>query len=227
MSMPHRRCNMKTRAFLAVGIVVAASLLVVSVAGASEPFKRYTLPAGVDHLITWHGKLTVLLPAGWKVKPGDPSAADPVHKSVAWRVYAQPEEKGTTLADLRARQLGEFRRFTIHGWRDLWGWENGRYRVVGDTYLTLPIGKVWRQTTLVVPGKKLGGSTLIPSKKGGGWAARSYRRTYLVHRGVTTDAATGVEKELFIAFWISCGPAECQTHNAQFATIMRSIRFIP
>jgi hypothetical protein len=208
---------MNTRVILATACIAAVSLLAVSAVGAPEPMKRHTFPAGVDRTILWHGKLTVLLPAGWKVRTSSPSATDPVHTSVTWTVGTWPQPKGSTLADIR-----EWWRSYVHGplsrhgWRDAWGWENGRWRIVGDNYLTLPMGKVWRLTTLTVP-----------SKKAGGWAARSYRRIYYTRRGLTTDAATGGAKELFISFWITCSPADCPAHNAQLNTIMRSIRFLP
>jgi len=201
---------------IATAFTAAAVLAAASTAGASAPFKRYTLAVGATTQIVTPVKLTVLLPTAWKVAPPDPVARDLASKALSWSASVRLEQKGTTLADLRRHEITDFPRPEINGWRDIWGWEAGRYRVVGDTYVTLKIGKAWRETLLVVPGTK---ST--------GWAARRYMRTYLVHRGVAHDALTGVEKELFISFDAACTPAECPAANPQFATIMRSIRFIP
>jgi len=86
---------------------------------------------------------------------------------------------------------------------------------VGDTFLNLPVGKVWRQTLEVVP-----------PKARGGWAARKYWRTYWLDRGVVRDAKTGTEKQFIAVFTVRCRYDQCATHNGQLAAIMRSIRFV-
>lgn len=145
-----------------------------------------------------------------------------MHTSVAWRASDRWEKTGTTLADIRAQALSEFDpRFAVHGWRDMWGWENGRFRLVGDTYMTLPVGRAWRETLL-----------LVPSKKKGGWAARTYVREYTLDRGVIRNTTSGIAQHAFAFFTVWCGytPShtvnECLSHNGQLARVMRSIRFI-
>lgn len=212
---------MRVRAVCAVGALTSASLVVASLAGAAPPFKRYALPAAASSQVASPGKLTVLLPAEWRVstvwtwqktkqgaRGSSPYADDPVH-AVQWWVDATLEKKGTTLADLR-------RRSTFHGSSHFSGPQSPVVRQVGDTYLTLPVGKVWRQTVL-----------WVPLKADGGWAARWYTRSYLLDRGVAREARTGAEKELFSEFFVRCGPDACRTHNSQLAAIIGSIRFVP
>lgn len=138
-----------------------------------------------------------------------PFADDRVHTTVHWSVSDNLVEKGTTLADL-LRNTGQI----FRGWVDV-GWAT-KVRTAGSTYLTLPVGRVWRVTQLV-----------HPNKERGGWAARFYVRQYWLDRGVARKATTGEEKEVFLIFTVSCGIDECKSHNGQFAAIMRSIRLKP
>ncbi len=199
--------SVRTRA---VWVVAVAALVVATVAAAAEPTKRYTIRAAAPWTVVSPEKLVVSLPAGWQVAPTwmrgktRPSAADPVHTGVKWWLSAFREEKGTTLAAIRHREA-------FRGWRDVWGEGTPLTLQVGDTYLRLPVGKVWRQSLLFVP----------PDKN---WAERYYWRSYWVDRGVVRDAVKGDEKQLFLAFVVSCTPSECRTHNGQLAAIMRSIR---
>jgi hypothetical protein len=217
------------------GGVLAGVVLVLTVAlgagaasGASPEFKQHAFAIS-------SGKFTAQVPAEWRVHARDVftrrwfaapvysyGAKDPVHKSVAWSASDRLEKTGTTLADIRTQALSTFDpRFSRDGWRDMWGWENGRFRVVGDTYLTLPIGRAWRQTLLIVP-----------SEKQGGWAARRYVREYTLDRGVIRNMTSGIAQQAFMTFWLQCGynPEnqidECLSHNGQLAKLMRSITFV-
>jgi hypothetical protein len=195
--------------------LILASLVIASLAGASSPFKRYTLPAAPLGQVASPGTLTVLFPSEWRVSTkwqwgkASPSADDPVHTTVHWSVEAQLVEKDTTLADLLHNTPHVWR-----GWVDV-GWGT-KVRTAGNTYLTLPIGKVWRLTQLI-----------HPNKERGGWAARFYLRQYWLDRGVARKTTTGEEKELFLIFTTSCGIDECRIHNGQLATIMRSLQLTP
>lgn len=211
-----------------VVLVLTIALGAGSASGASPEFKQHAFAVS-------SGKFTAQVPAEWRVHARDVFtrrwfaapvysylAKDPVHKSVAWAASDRLEKTGTTLADIRAQTLSEFDpRFSRHGWRDMWGWENGRMRLVGDTYLTLPIGNAWRQTLLIVP-----------SEKQGGWAARRYVREYTLDRGVIRNTTSGITQQAFMTFWMQCGYTpknqinECPSHNGQLAKVMRSIKVI-
>lgn len=162
---------MRSRTVCAVGALILASLVVASLAGASSPFKRYTLSGAPLGEIVSPGTLTVLFPSEWRVKTKwqragvSPFADDRVHTTVHWSVSDNLVEKGTTLADL-LRNTGQI----FRGWVDV-GWAT-KVRTAGSTYLTLPVGRVWRVTQLV-----------HPNKERGGWAARFYVRQYWLDRG--------------------------------------------
>jgi hypothetical protein len=203
----------RIRTICTVGALIAASLVVVSLAGASSPVKQYTYLAAPRWQVASPGKLGVKLPAEWRVstKWPDPAASDPVHTTVHWIVGSRLAKKGTTLADVRSSMSQAHPGWVEDGWLP-----GGRARTAGSTYLALPIGKVLRQTALVVP-----------AEADGGWAARSYTRYYFLDRGVVRQATTGEEREFFSTFTVYCRFDECQTHNGQFAAIMRSLRLTP
>jgi hypothetical protein len=204
---------MRTRTAYAVGALIAASLMVASLAGASAPVKQYTYLAAPKWQVASPGTLSVKLPAEWRVstKWPDPAASDPVHTTVHWIVGSQLNKKGTTLADLRRSMFPAHPGWVGDGWNP-----GGRARTAGSTYLALPIGKLLRQTAL-----------LVPAEANGGWAARSYTRYYFLDRGVVRQATTGEEREFFSTFTVWCRVDECQTHNGQFAAIMQSLRLTP
>jgi hypothetical protein len=136
-------------------------------------------------------------------------AVDPVHTTVRWSVAASVDPKGTTLADVRQYML------RWSGTR-VWGKGTPMKQKVGDTYLTLPMGKVWRYTL-----------ALIPAKSAGAEATLSYWRIYVLDRSSVLPTSSGAEKEFFYRFSASCRIDECRTHNSQLATIMRSLRLTP
>ena len=219
---------MRTKVVCGFAVVVALAVGAGSAAGSSPGFKERAFAIS-------SGKFTAQVPAEWRVHarrvftrrwfPAPQysyDASDPVHTTVQWGAGDRWEKSGTTLADMRAQALSEFAsRYAVHGWRDMWGWEHGRFRLVGDTYVTLPAGRVWRETTLVVP-----------SAKKGGWAARWYVRQYILDRGVIRNATSGITQQAFMVFGVWCGYArshsvnECLSHNGQLAKVMRSIRFV-
>lgn len=219
---------MRTKIVCGFAVVVALALGAGSASGSSPGFKERAFAIS-------SGKFTAQVPAEWRVHArtvftrrwfASPmysyDATDPVHTSVRWGASDRLEKTGTTLADMRAQAVSGFAsRYAVHGWMDMWGWENGRFRLVGDTYVTLPIGKAWRETTLVVP-----------STKKGGWAARTYVRQYTLDRGVIRNATSGITQQAFTVFGVWCGytPSrsvnECRSHDDQLAKVMRSIRFV-
>lgn len=102
------------------------------------------------------------------------------------------------------------------GWagQTVWGKGTPLRVYVGDSYLTLPMGKVWRYTMALVPPK---GKTDIKL---------FYERDYVLDRGIVTTT-DGAEKHLFEGFTVICSSQFCKAHNAQLAAIMRSIRITP
>ena len=198
------------RSTLICASAVAIVLVFAAAAAGSNPgFKRYTFPAAPPAAVAPTGGMTVLLPAEWKVKTawGDtalrgpsPSAVDPIHTTVHWWVDAWLAPAGTTLDEMRQQMLG---------WtgRPVWGKGTPINRLVGDTYLTLPIGKVWRLTT----------------SPGNGYVTR----IYVIDRGVVLQRHGGSRQELFTQFWVNCRGRQCQAHNEQLSTVMRSIRITP
>jgi len=196
---------MQVRVVSAVAGLLVALFFGASLAGASSSFKRYTMPAAPPLKVASPGTLTMLFPSDWQVKTTwAPSANDPMHgTSVWWSVSADLEPSGTTLADIRAHA-------SYSGCRDVWGYENpGRRRQIGDTYLTLPVGTMWRQTERVYADKGQCDS-----------AAQGYLRQYTLDRKAMTDNG----RKVFLVFTIYCGINECQAHNGQLAAIMHSIR---
>jgi len=207
---------MRTKIVCCSCVIVALALATASAFASSSAWRRHTFPAGPASRIVSPGRMTVEVPSGWRVSPNVwiyrwtgnrlteriPTAEDRVHVGVRWSADVKLRTKGTTLAQIRA---GE----SFAGWRTRWGVKS---RQVGDTYLTLPLGKVWRQTLLFVPG--MYSDSL----------ARSYARFYWLDRGVAYSATTGDEYQLFELFTVTCSADQCRTDNGQLAAIMRSIR---
>lgn len=220
---------MRRRILFTVSMLAGTLLLAASTAASSEPFKRYTLPAGSQKIEVPNpadktgrstkpyttkpytpGTLVVLLPAAWRLRTYDYGtwARDPLHRTVRWSVGSRFEPVAQTLGGIRRHQVAWFG----HA-RDIWGPNTGTAQQVGDSFLNLPIGKVWRQTL-----------EIIPPAGNGGWAARSYARTYWLDRGIVR--AYGIERHLYLTLYATCGHRQCAAHNGQLATIMASIRFI-
>lgn len=235
------------RAWL-IAVILVAALIVVGVwlafdrgssgptwpagaAGKLGPFQRYTFAGGAAAQIVSPGRFTVLLPVDWSEavgaihtkwyweKPGQgtmvpsgPEAVDAWHRVViGWSVSTDLAAKGTTLADIR-------RRYAFQGSRRIWGPETPVERQVEETYLTLPMGKVWRQSLFTDPQGRQWVSSREPT----------YTRRYWLDRGVVRERSTGAEKQLFSIFTVECGTeAVCRAHTRLLDAIMRSIRFSP
>jgi hypothetical protein len=147
--------------------------------------------------------------------------SDPVHTSVNLSLDTWLAPRGTTLDDIRSRD-------SFRGTRK-WPWAPSAIttmRQLGDTFVALPVGKVWRQSVLLT------GTT----------SERSVMRMYWLHQGVARETATGAQEELFTRFTFHCArhyptglgnpPPEpptdqCRTHNGQLAAIMQSLRLTP
>jgi hypothetical protein len=203
------------------GVVCAVCAgLLAAAAASSPPLKRYAFPAAAPAEVAAPAKLSVLLPAEWLVstrwlwaangkRPAEsPHADDPVHRTVGWTVSADLEPPGTTLAAARRVWL---RRLPAHP--ATWATWSTQVRVVGDTYLDVRAGRVWRYSLLSVP-----------DDAGGGWAAREYTRVYVLDAGLAQATTTRVFRELFSVFTVRCRADQCRTHNRQFAAIIGSVR---
>jgi hypothetical protein len=210
-----RRCETRTRILFAVGALLGALLLAVAASAGSEPVKQYTFPAGPQTLpprgprVPDLGKLTVFLPAAWKVaadaESGTTFARDPAHRypGVSWAAGTIHYKLGTTLANISRWNATR----TMNAWVPEW-----TMQLVGNSYLTLPVGKVLRLTVRVVP----------PKDKGG-WAARYYQRSYYLDQGFVR-MSSGWQRQFFSVFTVMCKHDLCAAHNGQLAAIMHSIR---
>lgn len=209
---------MRTRVVCGFGVVVALGLAVASALAASPGWKRYTFPAAPPDKVVSPGMMTVQFPVAWRVKTtwgtlDAPNGAPNAYYGRSWSGpswWANPsflEETSTTISDIRDRMLG---------WAGthMWGEGTPLKVYVGDSYVTLPMGKVWRLTLALVPQK---GQTKFKL---------SYQRDYVLDRGVVMTTA-GVAKRLFVVFTVTCSAQVCKTHNGELAAIMRSIRITP
>ena len=198
----------------AFGVFVAVVLIGGSAFAASSEWTRYTFPAAPPNKVVAPGTMTVRFPAGWHVRstwqtPGGstPNASNGSGREAVWWVGASLENPTDTISDFRAAMLG------LPG-SQVWG-EGTPMRVyVGDSYLTLPIGKVWRLTMALAPVKGETNYTL------------HYERDYVLDGGLVTTWAGG-KKHLFEQFTIICSAEFCNAHNSQLAAIMGSIRITP
>lgn len=206
-----------------LGVAAALVALLVVTAAAAEAGsggKRYTFAAAQPTQLSPTGTLTVVVPSEWRVHTswaltrigdrvsgGPPYALDPVHKSVGWTLESVLMKPGTTLAEMR---------HTMLRWSGtpIWGKGSGIRVMVGDTYLRMPLGKVWRYTLKLIPPKGLGQRV-------------SYVRYYVLDRGIARALPSHIEKQLFTRFTVVCVPPECGSHNDQLAALMRSIRITP
>ena len=190
---------MRTRVASLVGGLFVALLVGASFAGASVPFKRYALPAAPPGKIASTQVLSVSLPSGWLVNPEwPPSATDPRHPGVTWSMNASFESIGTTLADIRKRN-------SWTGCRRGWGYETQ----VADSYVALPIGRVWHSTMRLYKDKAC---TL---------AIGDIHRYWLDRKAISL---TG--REAFLWFGAECRTNQCRMANQQFVAIVHSIRWI-
>lgn len=206
---------MQMRIASVAGALFVALLVGVSLAGASSPYKRYTFPAAPPYAVTSPGSLTVLLPSAWTVKttwtkthmPWATNARYPYWRQ--WGIDADLPPKGTTLADIQARE-------TWSGCRKGLGWgpkvPGGYDKVLASGYMTLPVGRVWH-------------STMRHYWHKGCWtgARDSIRQTYWLDRNlVSLDG-----QEVFLSFTGFCGIKQCPAYTRQLAVIMHSIRLLP
>jgi len=207
---------MWARIVRSLGVLVALALITGSALAASSAWKQYTFAAAPPSKVVAPGTMAVRFPAGWVVsttwptllvRNGTPHAYPLSSKDADWWVDVSLEAKGTTMSDVRSRMLG---------WagKSVWGEGTPMRAYVGDSNLTLPMGKVWRLTLALVPVK---GET--------GFGVH-YERDYVLDRGVVTTAQ-GAQRHLFNMFTVTCSAEFCKTHNGQLAAIMRSIRITP
>jgi hypothetical protein len=133
--------------------------------------------------------------------------------------------RGATINDIRQKLL---RRVGDH----VWGEGTPIVAYGGESYVTLPMGRVLRITLKWVP----------PKGEKMKWKTKqiSYERHYVLDRGIVKtikppadlegrfwSPTDGTPHHLFLEFELFCSDPGCKTHSGQFAAIMRSIRITP
>jgi len=201
---------MWARIVRSLGVLVALALIAGSAFAASSQWRQYVFEAAPPSRVVAPGTMTVRFPVEWRVSfgTGTPSAYYRSYKDVQWWADAALEARSATISSVRSGMLG-------YAGRSMWGEKTPMMLYVGDSYLTLPMGKVWRLTLALVPAK---GET--------DFGGLHYWRQYVLDRGVVTTTQ-GAEKHLFNVFNVECSAELCKTHNGQLAAIMRSIRITP
>ena len=202
------------------GLVAAFMVISGSALAASSGWTRYTFPAAPPDKVVAPGTMTVKFPEGWHVtttwktatasnrwRGSWPNAYYLSGRDAMWWPGLDLVNPSTTISDIRAGLLG---------WmgNQVWGKGTPLRVYVGDSYLTLPVGKVWRLTQALVPVKGETDYTL------------HYERDYVLDRGIVTTT-TGTQKHLFEQFTVICSAEFCKAHNGQLAAVMRSIRITP